>query len=214
MQDYTAAPARPTSVTVIAIVAIVLGALSTCCGLSAGFSLVMNDRLQAMNHQLAGVGHRADDPVVSEQRAMQAELTTFQHRWAPFSGSVVVLQLFIAILSILAGALTLSGKSVGRVMLLVMFGAGTLFEIARTTGETLMQFQMTDVMQRYMGRVMTASQHGRPPVQGLEQTMGAVVGGATVAGIVMMLLWALVKIAYYVTGLFVMQRADVRRYFS
>lgn len=214
MQDYTAAPSRPTSVTVIAVVAIVLGTLSTCCGLYAGFGLVMSDRLQAMSQQMAGVGRSADDPAVREQRAMQEELIAFQRGWAPFTGSFVVIQLFVALLSILAGSLALSGKGVGRMMLMGTFVVGTIFEIGRSIVETLMQFQAMDVTQRYMGRVMAATQQGRPPVAGMEETMGAVMGGTTVAAIVIMLLWALVKIGYYVSGLFLMQREDVRRYFS
>lgn len=216
MQDYTAAPTRPTSLTVIAVVAIVLGALSSCCGLYAGFGLVMSDRMQAMSQQLAGVGRTADDPMVQEQRAMQAELLEFQRSWAPFTGGFVVVQLFVALLCILGGALALTGKGVGRVMLMGTFVFGTLFELGRAATETIMQFQMTDVTQRYMTRAMAVaqSQHGGATVPGMEQTMGAVMGGATAAGIVLLLLWALVKIGYYLTGLFMLRREDVRRFFA
>lgn len=214
MQDYAAPPSRPTAVTVIAVVAIVLGTFSSCCGLYAGFGLVMSDRLQAVSQQLARAGQSADNPAVREQQAMQTELLDFQRGWAPFTGSFVVIQLFLALLMILGGSLALAGKGVGRVMMMGSFVAGTVFEIARSVTETLMQFQMMDVMQRYMGRMMAATQRGGPTPPGFEQTMGAVMGGATVAGIVLMLLWAAVKIGYYVSGFLLMRREDVRRYFA
>lgn len=214
MQDYIAAPARPSSLTVVAVVAIVLGAFSTCCGLYAGIGLVANDRLQAMSQQMAGVGRRADDPMVHEQRVLQAELVEFQRGWAPFTGGFVVVQLFVALLSILGGALALTGKGVGRAMLMGTFVVGTIFEVGRGIVETFMQLQMMDVTQRYMGRVMAATQHGQAMPAGMEQTMTAVMGGTSVAVVVLMLLWALVKVAYYVTGLFVLRGEQVRRYFA
>ena len=214
MQDYTAPPSRPTTVTVIAIVAIVLGALSTCCGLYAGFGLVMTDRLQAMSDQMAQVGHREGDPAVRVQREMQAELVTFQAGWAPFTGSFVVVQLLVALLSILGGALALSAKPIGRSILMGAFGFGTVFELGRGVVETFMQFQVMGITQRYMAQIVAASQNGRPMPAGFGETMGAVMGGASIAGIVFMLLWALIKIGYYVSGLVLLRREDVRRYFG
>jgi len=214
MQDYTAPPSRPTSVTVIAIVAIVLGSLSTCCGLYAGFGLVMTDRLQAMSDQMAQVGQPEGSASVRAQREMQAELVTFQAGWAPFTGSFVVIQLLVALLSILGGALALSAKPIGRSMLMGAFGLGTVFELGRSVVETLMQFQVIAITQRYMTQIVAASQNGRPLPAGFGQTMGAVMGGASIAGIVFMLLWALIKIGYYVSSLVLLRREEVRRFFG
>ena len=214
MQDYTAPPSRPTSVTVIAIVAIVLGSLSTCCGLYAGFGLVMTDRLQAMSDQMAQVGQPEGSASVRAQREMQAELFTFQAGWAPFTGSFVVIQLLVALLSILGGALALSAKPIGRSMLMGAFGLGTVFELGRSVVETLMQFQVIAITQRYMTQIVAASQNGRPLPAGFGQTMGAVMGGASIAGIVFMLLWALIKIGYYVSSLVLLRREEVRRFFG
>jgi len=214
MQDYTAPPSRPTSVTVIAIVAIVLGSLSTCCGLYAGFGLVMTDRLQAMSDQMAQVGQPEGSASVRAQREMQAELVTFQAGWAPFTGSFVVIQLLVALLCILGGALALSAKPIGRSMLMGAFGLGTVFELGRSVVETLMQFQVIAITQRYMTQIVAASQNGRPLPPGFGQTMGAVMGGASIAGIVFMLLWALIKIGYYVSSLVLLRREEVRRYFG
>ena len=214
MQDYGAPPSRPTALTVVAVVAIVLGVLSSCCGLYAGFGLVVSDRMQAASQRLASVGRSADDPAVHDQLVMQAELLAFQRSWAPFTGGAVVLQLFVALLCILGGALALAGKDVGRVMLLGTFVFGTLFELGRGVVEAFMQFQMSDITRRFMARAMETAQHGRPPVPGMGQTMGAVMGGATAAGIVVLLLWALVKVAYYVTGSVMLRREDVRRFFA
>ena len=213
MQDYTVPPKRPTSATVIAIIAIALGSLSTCCGLYTGFSLVMSDRLQAVSQQMSRVGRHADDPQIRQQREMQAEMLTFQKGWAPFTGSFVVIQLFVSLLSIVGGALAVSGKGVGRAMLLGTFVFGTLFELVRGAVETFMQLQLTEVMQRYMTRMMASMPHAGAQPE-LAQTMGTVMGGASVAGIVVALLWALVKIAYYVAGLIALRREDVRRYYS
>jgi len=214
MQDYTAPPSRPTSVTVIAIVAIVLGSLSTCCGLYAGFGLVMTDRLQAVSDQMAQVGQPEGSASVRAQREMQAELVTFQAGWAPFTGSFVVIQLLVALLSILGGALALSAKPIGRSMLIGAFGLGTVFELGRSVVETLMQFQVIAITQRYMSQIVAASQNGRPLPPGFGQTMGAVMGGASIAGIVFMLLWALIKIGYYVSSIVLLRREEVRRFFG
>ena len=212
MQDYAAAPPRPSSLTLVAVLAIVLGALSMCCGLYAGAGLVMTDRLQAMSQQLAGAGRAADDPLVREQRALQAELVSFQAGWAPYTGAFVVLQLAVGLACLLGGGLALAGKGLGRAVLLSAFGAGALVELVRGVAETVMQFEQAELTKRYLARVMVSAQQGRHGAPGMEQTMGAVMGGATAAAVVLLLLWALLKLAYYVAGALVLRREDVRRY--
>ena len=64
------------------------------------------------------------------------------------------------------------------------FGLGTVFELGRSVVETLMQFQVVAITQRYMTEIVNASQNGRPLPAGFgDGTHTVTVTGAeTLAG--------------------------------
>jgi hypothetical protein len=200
---------RPGGLLAIAIVAITLGVLGTCGGLSTIASSLAHSEIQALSRDMVDASSMGNEALRQQQLALQDSVEALTERWRPALLAHQVLNL-IASLALLAGAIQLLRWRPGALML---FAAAAIASIAVDIGGGVIQIlyqQATSALMRDYAAGLTAA---TPGALG-DRTVGAVMQASAVTGLVMAVGWVVVKLGFYSASLVYTRRADVRALFT
>lgn len=205
---------RPGGVIAIGVVAIILGCLSSCAGVMACGGVAMQGQMEQM--QQASMAGMPPNVQLDQMQAAQREMMEEQSKYQPITLGSAILGGLLALAILVAAAMALSGREIGRKLLVALFGAGMAFEVVRTGAEVWVQYQMKDIMDRYMSRVMTMSvQPGQPPMpQEFEGMMSGVMGAGVAIGMCLLVGWAAAKVVYYGISIGYLRKSEVRASFA
>ena len=209
---------NPVWLKVVCIVSIVLGALGLVMAAGGIVGQLMAEQAQAstLRWMEAMQGGGGLPPQVQEiQRELMTESARIQHRWMPINVTVSVFHLLVASFLLAGGIQAVRMKESGRKLLLAALATAIVFEVARLPPTALVQWEMSKLMSPYMQRLMDASAPqgaAMPPAQ--RRTMQTVMRSSMVAGVLIGFLTALgmavVKIAYYAAGVWLLRQPQVR----
>lgn len=206
---------RPGGVIAICVIAIILGCLSSCSGLMACGGVAMQGQVEQMQQaSMAGMPPEAGAQM-EQMQAAQRELMEEQKRFLPITLGSAILGGLLALLILVAAALALSGRELGRKLLVVLFGVGIGFEVLRTAAEVWVQYEMKDIMDRYMSRIMSMSGPGHaPPPEDFTGIMSGVMSASVAFGMCLLVGWAAAKVVYYGISIGYLRKSEVRAGFQ
>jgi hypothetical protein len=209
---------NPVWLKVVCIGAIVLGALGLVMAATGIVGQLMAEQTQAstLRWMEAMQGGGGLPPQVQDiQRELMTESARIQHRWRPISLAISIVHFFVAAALLAGGIQALRMKESGRKLLLGALATTIVFEVVRLPPTALVQWEMSKLMGPYMQRLMDASAPqgaAMPPAQ--RRTMQTVMRSTMVASVLIGFLTALgmavVKIAFYVAGVWLLRQPHVR----
>jgi hypothetical protein len=207
----------PVWLKVVCIVSIVLGALGLLMAMTgiAGqlFAAEAQESTLKMMEafQVGGV-----PPAIKEiQKEMMDASVAVQRRWMPINLAISIVHLFVAAALLAGGIQALRMKPSGRKLLLMALVAAILFEIGRLPPTGIMQWEMTKVVGQFSQRLMdAAAPSGKALPPGQKKTIQMVMRTSMVAGTLIGVLTALglaiVKLAFYAAGVWLLIRPQFR----
>lgn len=207
-QEAPPAP-RPGGLTVICIIAIVLGGLGLLNAPMAIVNLVAGQRIQqALAFTPPGPGQ---NQMAEMQRLMQEKMMAVTNRyWWPLMG-FAVLNLGLSMGLLVGGIMALKRAPQARTLLVVVFAVTILFELVQCGVNVMVQSKMAAVMSEMLPQVMAASAPpNRPGAQQAANMGQAVAKMSIIAGIAVQVIWTLAKLVYYGIGWSYLGRSHVR----
>jgi len=213
----TAAPAqqasagdKPKWLGVITISAMVLGGLYGCCGMTSVGGLFVNSAMQQMQQNPA-----LDDAmrqVLSQQAALQARIF-------PFAMTIGLLGLVHSAALLFSGFMAYSRRQSGRKLLALVCMIGIGVEAVSGSVGLVVARETTRHTEAIMMSTIAAQQAKHPPMnKQVEEMTQTIAGGATqvgnIMGVLMLIVFFVIKTAYFVTCGIYLRRKEVVDYFE
>jgi hypothetical protein len=201
---------RPRGLTVICVIAIVLGGLGLLASLGGIAKLAADSGFQQSFMPPQGPG---GDQAIEIQRLMQQKRQVIANRyWWPNMGFALA-NLVVAGGMLAGGIMALNRFPAARALLLVVFAVAVPFEVSRSVVNVLMQRDIAVVLSDLMPRLMETS----PPAHGPNARQAAEMGemAAKVVlylGLAFTLAFSLAKLIFYAVGCSWMGRPAVRQW--
>jgi hypothetical protein len=207
---------NPVWLKVVCIVSIVLGSLGllmSTMGLVGQLSLERTR--DATLRWMEALQKNAPQPMIELQKEMQNEMVAVQQEWMPLNLALLGVNVVVAGALLAGGIQALRMKPAGRKLLLAALIAAAVFEVVRLPPTAFMQWQMSKLMSPFMQRVMEASTppgKALPPAQRqfFDKLGRSVMVTSILVGIITTLSMAVVKIAFYVAGIWLLRRPHIR----
>lgn len=202
---------RPGGLLAVAVLAIILGALGTCGGLTSIGSQLVQSQMQDFSRQMAEVSSQGNEQILEQQITMQERVEALTAEWRPAILAHQVLNL-IASLALLAAAIQMLRWKPSA---LTMFVAAAIASIAVDLGggvvQILFQRETSAIMTEYMSGLSAATPGVTPDV---DRTMGAAMSASATVGMVVGVAWVVMKLGFYSAGLVYVRGGDVRALFA
>jgi len=204
---------RPGGLTAVCAIAIALGALGLCSSLLGLLSLAVQPSLQKAFTMPQQPG--MPEGFVKAQADMQKKIQDVGLRYWGFNVGISLLNLAIGACLLVGGIMALKMHPKAGSLLIAVFAAGIVFEIAAGVVTVIMQLDMAKVMSEAMPQMMMAA--GPKGAPGAEQgaalmatftKVGAYVGMAISLG------WALAKMVFYGVSACYLRRPNIRQLFQ
>jgi hypothetical protein len=206
-QLATTATRRPGGLTAICVIAVILGVLGlifTCFGM---VTLMAGPAMQsAMTPSFPG-----ESQEVRELNEEMNEKT--QALWRQYfvpNMAFYLVNLAVAICLVVGGVKGLKVKPEGRPLLIGTFCGALIFELLRTPYLLYVQMQAVAIQQEYLPKIMEASAQGAPVAINAD----AFVTLMKVVGYAMIVIFMLVKGAFYAVGAGYMTRPGIKSLFE
>jgi len=196
----------PTGLKAICIIAIVLGALGLATSCGGVVQLAVGESLQSAFNMPAGPG--IDPELARAQQEMQAEIVKIGRQNLPLKIVAAVLHILSALGLLVGGIMTLRLSRTGRSILLAGCGAAILYELLQTVLGVMDQLTMMPIVQKFFDQGMPPGAGEMPPAFGQFMAAGVVVG------IAFTVIFALVKLAFYLFSVIYLQRKHVVAHFT
>jgi hypothetical protein len=211
---------NPVWLKVVCIVSIILGSLGLLMSLMGIAGQLM---IEAMHSAMlsfvnvmpqAGPQQQADAMKEFFQASIDVQLA-----WRPLNMVLMGLNLFVASALVAGGIQALRMKPAGRKLLLAALAAAAVFEMIRGPATVAVQWQMSKSMGPLMQRMMEASTPAGanlPPGQQqmIENMQRSIMVSSALMGMVTTLSMAVVKIAFYIAGVWLLLRPHIRAMYS
>lgn len=204
----TKQPTRPASLTVLTIIAIILGCLITLGGLSQIAGLLFQDHLNQLG-QLQADQPGISSEIVESQRQMQQQMLEVQQRWKLFNWFIAPLSLLFGLALAISGIMALTLKPAGRRWLAWVCAVGVGLTLVSETGSAMMSVEINSVTRTHMEQMMG----GQGGAQG-QEIMSGVMGASMAMSVAFLVAWGGLKIAFYLWGLIAMTRESSRKIFE
>jgi hypothetical protein len=203
--------ARPTGLTTVCVLAILLGGagfLMACLG------LVSNVFESQWQQSFAGMQPGPNNPQFEIQRDMQARLQAISGRYKWALIPLAVAKMFVEA-ALLVGALMAWGlKPRGWSWLHGALIAALVFEIIHTIPVLMLQRETQSVMSEMMTKTMATQRGGNAPPPGVENFMSAMMSAVGFMSMVFALVWLGAKIAFYALGVRYLRKREVVALFA
>lgn len=207
----------PVWLKVVCIVSIVLGALGllmAAAGLlgqwkAEDWQKSTAKLMQAM--QAGGV-----PPQFKElQQEMMDQTMVVQRQWRPMNLAISTVHLCVAAALLAGGIQALRLKPSGRKLLLAALCLAIVFEVVRIVPTSIMQWQISKIIEPYMQKLMdAASPPGKALPAAQRKSLQMVMRASMMAGLLIGVLtaagMAIVKLAFYITGIWLLRRPQFR----
>jgi hypothetical protein len=202
---------RPGGLTVICVLAIVIGALGLMTGCVGLFSQVFN---QQMQDGLAGIQARDNKEVGELQKEMNAKVVLASAKYALLNKLLAVAQLAVAGSLLAGGIMSLKLRPLGRKLLLGAFVAAIVVETAQLYPTLAVQRATAPIVAEYTPKMVKAQapQGGQQP--GMNEAMSAIMSVAMIVGMVFVIGMAVVKGVFYVIGIVYLRKPSVALLFT
>lgn len=204
-------PERPSGLTALCVLTLVLGAL--------GISFALLSLLTLVVHLAGGATFAAGPGMTPEmaelQNEMQAATAAVVTKYLPYSLAGLALQIGLCAAFIYGGVQTLRLREPGRGVLLKAFVAALVIEPIRTVLLVLNTYDSYTVTQPFMARMMdpAAAPGPAPPAQ-LSAVMGQVMLLLMIATIIFYIVWLLAKCGYFLWARSYLRQSEIARLFS
>lgn len=192
------APVRPSGLTFICVLALVLGSAGLLIGCTTMASQVFASGVQ---NTLAGMSGGANQQAVEIQKEMNARALAITARYKWVTLPLVAIKIFVEAALLIAAIMSLGLKIRGRSWLLAALFAATVFEVIYVVPAILIQRETQAVMSEMMPKLMDAQQGANKAPPGLNNVMSTFFSAVGVAAIVFALVWLAAKLAFYVYGI-------------
>ncbi len=181
---------RPIGLTVICVLAIVLGCLGILATIVTGVQLTVGQQLQ-QSFRSPGAPNQEIEEI---QQEMQSKIQDVTRRFFVPHVILQVVKFALCIAMIYAAVRTLNLHASGRRQLAWVFAFLIAFEIVQLTVFVLLQLQMRPIMAEYMPKLMKVPDGANaPPAE-----FGQLIASATIIfGLIVHAVWSLAKIIYY-----------------
>jgi hypothetical protein len=193
---------RPSGLTAICIIAIVLGVIGLFSGVLKGVNAVFGAEMQQAFGSMGAVTQEQ----AKIQQEMQAALAAEMKRFAIANGVLSVCQLVLCGALVYSGLKTLGLKPAGRQLLLAICVGILVYEIAQLVTVVIQQMSMIPIMELYMPRMMKAPSGNNA---GTEQFGQIIARMSIIVGIVMQCAWTLIKFVFYVLAIRYLRSAKI-----
>ena len=212
-------PQRPKSLTFIAVVAIILGAITA---LSSSSSALMAQVTPFASPAPApapaeGAEPTAQTRMVTAQRAFQRRVAEINGHYRSFFLAILPFALLASVAMIVGGAVALSLRRWSCPLLLAGLVTAFGVDVARAKPEFDMQLEIgraTSVMMNAMVDGMDAVAAGSRPAQSVIASTAAVTRIATMAGVGMRVAFMVAQLVFLVVGAIYLVRARTRALFA
>ena len=203
------AQSKPPGLVALGIIGLVAGLLLTCSGTFGAVAVLFQEATQAKQREfMVGLPGQSQSPETLEAfDHMAAQTQELAKTWMPALVTIYVLHVLLALALLFGSALALGLRPLGRGLLIWGTAIAIPFEVLRSGVESLYQVELQEIMAHYMVETMAVAGGGPGGTEGF-MTM------ATVLGLAMGGLWALLKIAFFVVVLVYMRRAPIRALFA
>jgi hypothetical protein len=206
---------RSGGVTAICVLAIILGSFGLMSGCGSIVNVATGGRMQQMFTP-------ATPGVPKEMQEAQDEfagaMTSIMQRYSVVNGIFGVLLLALAAALVWGGIKTLQLSDSGRRLLKTAMILAVPLEIARAVPATLIQLEMSPALQQHMDRTMEAA---RPPGKELKpqekavfETISTFVRVVMWISVAFILLWVVIKIAFFAFSARHLGKPSVREMFT
>jgi hypothetical protein len=211
---------NPVWLKVMCIVSICLASLGILVSIAGLFGQLMIDRTEAatvkfMDALQQGIPQQTKDL----QKQLQHEIADVQRYWQSVNLCLAGVNLLVAGILLAGGILALRMKPGGRKLLLAALAIAAVFVFIRLFAEAGMQWQISKTMGPFMEQVMqSATPPGTavPPAQRqmMQKMSRSIMVFSMLVGFVTTLSLALVKIAFYVAGIWLLRRPHIKAMYT
>lgn len=207
----------PVWLKVVCIVSIVLGALGL---LMATAGLIGQWKAEDWQKSTAKLMETLQagglPPQIEElQQEMMEQTMAVQRQWRPVNVAISLVHLCVAAALLAGGIQALRLKPLGRKILLAALSLAIVFEVVRIVPTSVMQWQISQIIEPYMQRIVDASSppnKAMPAAQrkSLQMVMRASMMAGVLIGVLTAAGMALVKLAFYIASLWLLRRPQFR----
>jgi len=206
-------PRRPTGLTAVCVIAIILGGLGLAGSLMGVVGLTVGSSMQKAFTLPPQPG--MDTQVIDAQLAMQREIQAVADRYWGYNLAFVLACLFVAGGLLAGGIIALGIKPAGRALLIGAFAVAVVFEVLRAVFQVFMQVEMVAVMSDSISRIMEAASPAGAPGAEQAATIAAVATQVGMfVGIAFVCVYVLAKLIFYAVGIHYLRRPSVQRLFG
>lgn len=193
---------RPSGLTAICIIAVVLGVLGLFSGLMKGVNVLFGTEMQ----QAFGSFGAVSPEQAKVQQDMQAAIAAEMNRFRLVNSVLCIAQLTFCGALVYSGMKTLGLKAAGRSLFLAACACMLVYEIGQSIAFVFQQLAMSPIMELYMPQLMKGSAGNNASAEQIGQVMARV---SIILGIVFQCVWTLIKFVFYAVAIFHLRKAAV-----
>jgi hypothetical protein len=209
---------KPKWLNPVVVTAMVVGSLFGCCGItSVGGAIIGRNVPQATLEMQAT---NAKDPAVAETiQRYAATQKAFQERTFPLTMTIAVLGLFQSIALVISGVLANRLRPIGRRMLAGVCVVGIGIELIGACTALYLSSETSAYAENLMKATLAAKQRQQPALDESSRAVVEKIGAGaaragSVLGVIMVLGFFVLKVAYYVSSTLYLRRREVIDYFD
>lgn len=200
---------RPKGLTAICIIGLILSVLGFITNAVGMFWWFMGQRFAEM---MTAFNPGMNQQLADLQRTMYQELSEMQTRWAPVTIALMILQMVLAVLLFVAAVRGLKMSKGALKLLSTTMVFAIVLQLGRIYPDVMIQKETQEISARFQNRMFQAagSPAARPAMNMAKgfQEMGMAIGFMFMAA------WTIAKLSYYGTGLWYVNRKDVKALFA
>ncbi len=202
---------RPTGLTVICVLALVLGCMGLLATLVAGVQLGVQLAVGAQFQQSLPSPEAPNADFEQIQREMQTKIQAVTRRFIAPQVVLLVAKFALCAALIYAAVRTLNLRASARRQLAWIFAFLIAFEIIQLSVFVAMQLQIQPIMMEYLSKMMRPADGGTGPPAEAGQLFASV---AIIAGLVFAAVWAFAKILFCVMARRYLGKPEIRSLFE
>jgi hypothetical protein len=201
---------RPKGLTAICIIGLILSVLGFISNAVGMFWWFMGERFAEM---MTGLTPGMNQQAADLQRTMYQEMSQMQARWAPVTIALTILQMVLAVLLFVAAVRGLKMSRGALKLLATTMVFAILLQLGRIYPDVMIQEETQEISMRYTARVMQTTGNPAQTRAVMNMTRQFQKIGASI-GYLFMAAWTIAKLSYYGTGLWYVNRKDVKALFA
>jgi hypothetical protein len=203
---------RTGGLTVVCVLAIVLGALGLLAAVGGMVGLAFGQQMQTAFTPPTQPG--VPQEMMDLQQEMQEEMMRVANQYWSFNLIALLAHVVVASGLLVGGILTMQLKGVGRTVLMSACGIAIVFELARGVLQAFVQRQTFAVVNQYMERLLNVGgATGGAGARAQEMTL-TIMKVAMYAGLALLAAWIFVKVIYFSLSIWYLSKPKIQALFQ